>query len=82
LSNVLTHTVSLTAPQDLVITKIGPDIQLDWTAQAGVTSYKVYGSDDPYGVSWILLGSPTTNEFLIPGVVDPYKFYKVTAAIE
>jgi hypothetical protein len=82
LSNTLTHSVSLTPPQNLVITRIGPDIQLDWTVMTGATSYRVFCADAPYAATWILLDSTTTNQYLIPGVADPYKFYRVTAVLE
>jgi hypothetical protein len=80
LSNPLVQNAFLAAPQDLVISRNGSDIQLDWTAVIGATTYKVYASDDPYNIEWILLGSTAAIQYVITAPVDNYKFYRVTAA--
>jgi hypothetical protein len=68
------------APIDVVVTKVGNDIQLNWANDPAVTSWKVYYSDDPNGV-YTLGPIVITNSCLLLGDASTYgkRFYYVTA---
>ena len=68
------------APANIIITMVGNDVELNWDAVTGATSYSIYSSDDPYAVDWGTAAATgiigTSWSELIP---DEKKFYYVTA---
>ncbi len=55
----------------------GAGVVLNWAAIANANSYKVYGSDDPYG-PWTLLGTTAALTYTYAGT-ENCKFFKVSA---
>jgi hypothetical protein len=68
-------------PQDIAATKVGNNVQLDWTAEPGAAFYKVYAASDPYG-TFTYLGYSATNQFVVVAPAEAMKFYKVTAVAD
>ncbi|MGD9707557.1 MAG: right-handed parallel beta-helix repeat-containing protein [Candidatus Delongbacteria bacterium] len=67
---------SLGAPADLTIS----GSELNWTAVAGATGYRIYSSPDPYGTAWVLeaeVGAVTT--WADPDTTPAKKFFIITA---
>ena len=69
----------LSAPVNVQIQIVGGNIQLNWDAVTGATSYKVYSSDDP-STGFVEDTSGTFDgESWITSIIDEKKFYYVTA---
>ncbi len=66
--------------EDLVVSVNGNDIDLNWTAFAGATSYNIFRSTDPYNFSASIYDTSILNSFTDIGAAGSIKyFYKVTA---
>lgn len=63
---------------DAPVVSIAADGTVSWAAVAGATSYKVYGSADPYG-AFTFLGTTASTSWLDPSFPSAMKFYYVTA---
>ncbi len=70
---------SLAAPDNVVITRDGGNVDISWDTVSGATHYNIYSDTDPYGTFGTLEASPadTTWSETIP--VGTKKFYKITA---
>lgn len=80
LSNLLTRYPDTMDPiGNLSVALVGADVVLSWDAVTGATAYKVYASDDPYGLSWTYMGLATNPTHTIVAPTADYKFYYVTA---
>jgi hypothetical protein len=69
----------IATPTGVAINLVGGVPKLTWNPVSGATSYKVYGSDDPYTSNWgTAIASPTAPNYTISS--GPlYHFYKITA---
>jgi len=67
-------------PQNVVPTVLGNNVTLNWAADAGASYYTIYGSDDPYAITWTLVGYSATNSFVFNATNVPYKFFKISAS--
>ena len=67
-------------PQNVVPTVLGNNVTLTWAADAGASYYTIYGSDDPYGSNWTMVGYSPTNSFVFNATNVPYKFFKISAS--
>ena len=65
------------APQNITTAIVGPNIELSWDSVASATSYRIYGSDDPYG-TFTNIGTSGTTTWDQP-YDDSKKFYYVVA---
>ncbi len=63
-------------PGALTAYYIGGNIVLRWAADSN-SHYRIYGSDMPDNPLQTLEGTSTTNQFTIPGVPGPRRFYTV-----
>ncbi|MBC8526919.1 MAG: hypothetical protein H8D22_08720 [Candidatus Cloacimonetes bacterium] len=66
-------------PQNLNISIVGSNVELDWDDVAEATSYTVYSDSDPYGSFGTIeyIGAASECSLPIPG---DEKFYRVTAS--
>ncbi|MCD4760777.1 right-handed parallel beta-helix repeat-containing protein [bacterium] len=69
-------------PQNVTIEIIGTDVQLNWDAVAGVTSYKVYSSDDPYTGFVEDTSGSFAGESWNTAIINEKIFYYVIASTE
>ncbi|NOR45588.1 MAG: hypothetical protein GQ534_08400 [Candidatus Delongbacteria bacterium] len=65
------------SPTNVVTTVNGTNIELTWDAVDGVSFYKVYASDDPYGI-FVLIGVEMGEIWITP-YTESKKFYYVIA---
>lgn len=71
--------VEILPPEDVTVSVVGTNIQLNWSAVTGATSYKVYSSEDPYsGFGEDTTGTFTGESWSTP-VPNGKKFYYVKA---
>jgi len=71
--------VAPSAPQNVIITIIAGNVNLEWDAVAGATSYKIYSSSDPYAAyPWTFEVEITVTNWS-EVAADVKKFYYVTA---
>ncbi len=68
-------------PQDIDMepTVTGDNVILNWAVDAGASYYTIYGSDDPYGDNWTVVGYSPTNGFVFNAANQPFKFFKISA---
>jgi len=70
------------APANLIISKSGNDIRLDWDSVSNAQSYKVYGVNDPYtSEPWTHLITTELTSYTFTGTAPQY-FFKVVADTE
>ncbi|MGD9706952.1 MAG: FG-GAP-like repeat-containing protein [Candidatus Delongbacteria bacterium] len=71
------------SPQNVTILTSGTEIKLTWTEVNGAASYKIFESDDPYGIYKDVsdLGTFAGTSWTASGL-DMKKFYYVVAAAE
>lgn len=69
----------ITPPENVLIEITNSDVQLSWDEVAGVISYKVYSSDDPYTGFVEDLSGSFTGESWITFIINEKKYYYVTA---
>jgi len=67
------------APQNLTISIVGSNIELDWDDVIGATSYTVYSDSDPYGSFGTVEWTGAASECTLP-ITEDKKFYRVTAS--
>ena len=72
--------VTPSAPQNVIITIISGNVNLEWDAVVGATSYKIYSFDDPYESyeNWTFEAEVTVTNWS-EVAADTKKFYYVTA---
>jgi len=74
---VIVTTVIPGVPSGVVISVVGTDIQVDWSAAADATSYDVYSSTDPYG-TFTFEANVATNSYST-AYVEAKKFWYIVA---
>ncbi len=67
------------APQNVIISITGSNVEISWTAVTGATSYTVYSDSNPYGNFGTVeyTGADSSCSLLI---TEDNKFYRVTAS--
>ncbi|MBN2829198.1 MAG: choice-of-anchor D domain-containing protein, partial [Candidatus Cloacimonetes bacterium] len=77
----VTNTPSIDAPVNVVASMAGNNVQLNWTAVMGASSYKIYAADTPNPASW---GTPyavvSTNSWIDPSTATTKKFFRIVAS--
>ncbi|MDD4310820.1 MAG: hypothetical protein PHO32_10595, partial [Candidatus Cloacimonetes bacterium] len=73
---------TLDAPQNLRITLVGMDLQLEWNAVEGANSYRIYHSSDPYAESWGLPYAITAETNWTDVEPAANNFYRIVASSE
>ncbi|MCD4819444.1 MAG: hypothetical protein K8S23_12200 [Candidatus Cloacimonetes bacterium] len=74
-------TESIDIPQNVTISINGCNIEISWDEVSGANSYKIYTSDDPYGIFTEVSSSGTfVGTSWSKTIFDDLKFYYVVAS--
>ena len=72
----------ITPPENVLLEIINSDVHISWDEVTGVTSYKVYSSDDPYAGFLEDTTGVFDAESWSTAIVNEKKFYHVVASTE
>jgi hypothetical protein len=76
-----TKGVAPLAPAFVSVTPTGSETVVTWQAVEGYMTYEVYGSPNPQGSNWTLLGRVSSNSFT-DNISHGQYFYKVTTVAD
>jgi len=76
---IITIPDTLTSPANIYVAVLSDSIQISWHAVPYATSYQIYSSDNPDGISWNLEVEGITDTSWILSVTANRKFYFIKA---
>ncbi|MCD4819883.1 MAG: choice-of-anchor D domain-containing protein [Candidatus Cloacimonetes bacterium] len=71
--------LQLPIPQNVDVSQASNDLNLNWDAVAGATSYQIFSTDEPNGTFTQIGISPTNSYTVTNGALDSKKFFYIKA---